>query len=384
MDFDVVVVGAGPFGLSGACYLKDKGLAVATFGDPMSFWQNHMPAGMYLRSNWAASHISDPHNALTLDHFRAETGHQFEFPIPLERFVEYGQWYQQKAVPDLVRRQVTGIQRNGSFQVTLDDGQSVKAKRVIVATGIAPFPYTPKEFEGAPKSHVTHSSDHCDLRRLRGKQVAVVGGGQSALDAARLLHSFDAKVEVIAKQKEIRWVGENAWLHHLGFISWCLYSNFDVGPAGLSRLVGFPNFFRRLPRRWQDPMSRRSIRPAGTGWQRRYLTKVPMTLDCRVMATACRGDQVLLKLSNGTERVVDHVVVATGYRVDIARFQFFHPAIQKSLKTAGGYPVLGRGLESSIPGLHFVGKPAAWSFGPLLNFVSGAHFAGAELVRSLC
>src|SRR5579871_6628486 len=148
MDFDVAIVGAGPFGLSGACYLKDKGLGVATFGDPMSFWQNHMPAGMYLRSNWTASHISDPRKALTLDHF-----------------VEYGQWYQQKAVPDLVRRQVTRIERNGRFQVTLDDGQTVKAKRVIVATGIAPFPYIPKEFEGAPKSHVTHPSDHCDLSR---------------------------------------------------------------------------------------------------------------------------------------------------------------------------------------------------------------------------
>ena len=381
---EIVIVGAGPFGLSGACYLKDKGLAVATFGDPMSFWQNHMPAGMYLRSNWAASHISDPHQALTLDHFRAEAGYQFQAPIPLERFVEYGQWYQQKAVPDLARRQVTGIERNGSYKVTLDDGQSVKAKRVIVATGIAPFPYVPKEFKGVPKSHVTHSSEHCDLSGFRGSQVVVVGGGQSALDAARLLHSFDAKVEVIAKQKEIRWVGENAWLHHLGFLSWCMYSNFDVGPAGLSRLVGFPNFFRRLPRSWQDPIGRRSIRPAGTGWQRPYLAKVPMTLDCVVTAAEMQGDHVLLKLSNGTERIVDHVIVATGYRVDSARYKFFHPAIQKSLKTIRGYPVLGRGLESSIPGLHFVGKPAAWSFGPVLNFVSGSHFAGAELVRALC
>jgi len=43
-----------------------------------------------------------------------------------------------------------------------------------------------------------------------------------------------------------------------------------------------------------------------------------------------------------------------------------------------GFPVLNRGLESSIPGLHFLGKPAAWSFGPLLGFVSGAEFASNE------
>jgi hypothetical protein len=240
----------------------------------------------------------------------------------------------------------------------------------------------PREFEGMPRSHVTHTSNHSDLSRYRGQQVLVVGGGQSALDAARLLKGFDAEVEVVAKQKEIRWVGQHAWLHKLGLLSWCLYSNFDVGPAGISRLVGFPNLFRRLPRALQDPISYRAIRPAGTGWQRPFLAEVPITLDCRVTFTEISGDKVHVKLSNGTERLVDHVIVGTGYRVDTARYHFFGPTIRNSLKTVRGYPVLGRGLESSIAGLHFVGKPAAWSFGPLLNFVSGSHFAGVELQRA--
>jgi cation diffusion facilitator CzcD-associated flavoprotein CzcO len=197
----------------------------------MSFWQNHMPAGMYLRSNWAASHISDPHNKLTLDHFKADTGAEFANPTPLQRFVEYGQWYQQKAVPDLQRQQVTGVEKNGNaFQLKLSDGQVVKSHRVIIATGIAPFPWMAKEFDALPKSHVTHSSDHKDLSRFSGQQVLVVGGGQSALDAARLLYAHGAMPELVAKQKAVRWVGQNVWLHKLGLLSWCLYSNFDFGP----------------------------------------------------------------------------------------------------------------------------------------------------------
>ncbi len=384
MDFDVIIIGAGPFGLSGAAYLKDKGLGVGLFGDPMSFWRDHMPAGMYLRSNWEASHISDPHRRLTLDHFQADMGAQFKQPIPLERFIEYGQWYQQKAVPDLVPRQVCELAKNGNgFTVKLSDGNTAKSKRVIVATGIAHFPWMPKEFEGLPPSHVTHSSDHCDLSRFRGRDMLVIGGGQSALDAARILHTYDAKVEVVARQQQIRWVGENAWLHHLGFLSWCLYSKLDVGPAGISRLVGFPNLFRRLPRRWQDPISLRSIRPAGTGWQRPQLAKVSMTTDCYATSVEIQGDRVSVKLNDGSERLVDHVIVGTGYRVDVRRYKFFNPGIQNSLKTVSGSPVLARGFESSVPGLHFVGKPAGWSFGPVLNFISGSHFAGAELARAI-
>jgi hypothetical protein len=383
MDFDVTIVGAGPFGLSSATHLKAKGIGIGIFGDPMSFWQNHMPAGMYLRSNWEASQIADPHRKLTLEHFKADTGLQFEQPIPLERFVEYGQWYQQKGVPELSRRQVTNVERNGNgFRIRLDDGQTVTSKRAIIATGIAHFPYIAPELSGHPKTHVTHSSDHSDLSLFRGKQVLVVGGGQSALDAARILHSYDGKVEIVAKQEQIRWVGQHRWLHHLGFLSWCLYSNFDVGPAGISRLVGFPNVFRRLPRAWQDPISYRAIRPAGTGWQKPYLEKVPITLGTLVTSSEILGDRVHLKLSNGTDRLVDHVLVATGYKCDISRYGFFGQGIREGLKTVKGSPVLVRGLESSVPGLHFVGKPAAWSFGPLLNFISGSHFASAELLRA--
>jgi hypothetical protein len=338
---------------------------------------------MYLRSNWLASFIADPQGKLTMDHFKAETGAEFAQPVPLENFVAYGKWYQEKAVPDLCRQQVSGVERNGEgFRVTIGDGQVVKSRRVVVATGIAPFPWRPREFAGLPEARVTHSSDHKDLSGLREQQVLVVGGGQSALDAARILAGYGAQVEIVAKQKEINWVGQNRWLHHLGIISKCLYSNYDVGPAGLSKLVGFPNVFRRLPRGWQDRLSYRATRPAGTGWQRPYLAKVPITMDCRVKLAEMLGEQVHVKLDNGTDRLVDHVILATGYRVDTSRYGFFGEAMRRELRTVGGHPVLGRGLESSIAGLHFVGKPAAWSFGPLLNFVSGSHFAGAELLKA--
>jgi len=382
MEFDVTIVGAGPYGLSSSIYLKKAGQKVGIFGEAMSFWEKHMPAGMFLRSNWRASHIADPDQKLTLDHFQAERGRKISIPIPLEDFVAYGQWYQQKGVPDLDRRQVAFLEKNGTgFKVTLDDGEVIKSRRVAIATGIAPFPYRPEEFAALPPSHVTHTSDHRNLGKFRGQQILVVGGGQSALDAGRILQKYDATVEVVAKQKVLHWVGGHAKLHKLGLISKCLYSPYDVGPAGISKLVGWPLMFRKLPRGLQDTISHRATRPAGSAWMIPHLKNVRMTLNTSVVSTTICGKQVQVKLSDGTERTVDHVILATGYRVDTARYHFFSDSLQKALRTVRGYPVLGRGMESSIPGLHFIGKPAAWSYGPLLNFISGAEFGARELLR---
>jgi hypothetical protein len=48
-----------------------------------------------------------------------------------------------------------------------------------------------------------------------------------------------------------------------------------------------------------------------------------------------------------------------------------------------GYPQLDGGFQSSVPGLHFLGAPAAWSFGPLMRFVAGTEFASLALTRGI-
>src|SRR5580693_8138643 len=122
-DCNITVVGAGPYGLSSAAYLREAGIETRVFGEPMSFWENQMPAGMCLRSNWGASHIADPKRALTLDEYVRQKGNHISKPIPLDRFVDYGRWYQSRAVPDLEKRQVCSIERDArGFKVAMADG----------------------------------------------------------------------------------------------------------------------------------------------------------------------------------------------------------------------------------------------------------------------
>ncbi|MGB8030142.1 MAG: FAD-dependent oxidoreductase [Terracidiphilus sp.] len=384
-DCQVVILGAGPYGLSAAAYLRAAGVDTRVFGKPMSFWQDQMPRGMCLRSNWGASHIADPGKRLTLDAYCRENGADVAKPIPLDLFVQYGQWFQRKAVPDLDHREISTIEPGlNGFRIALSDGETLTSKRVVIAAGIQPFAVYPSEFDRVPSSLASHSSQHNDLSKFSGKSVVVVGAGQSALESAALLMESGAHVEVLCRCDTLLWVGLHPRLHHLGPLSKMLYSNRDVGPAGISRLVAAPHLFRRLPRWFQDRTAYRAIRPAVAGWLESRIANVPVSYRRHVIAAEVSGDRVRLKLNDGTERLVDHVLLATGYRVDVTRYSFLAPILIRNLKTFNGFPVLKRGLETSIPGLHILGKPAAWSFGPIVGFVSGTEFASNELVRSIC
>src|SRR3954452_13632589 len=109
--FDVVIIGAGPYGLAAAAHLRTiKGLEFRVFGEPMSFWDQNMPVGMFLRSNWTATQIADPDDQLTLEAYQAAHDIKFALPVPIEHFVGYGRWYQRQVVPDLDHRKVTHLE----------------------------------------------------------------------------------------------------------------------------------------------------------------------------------------------------------------------------------------------------------------------------------
>lgn len=387
---DVAIIGAGPYGLSATAHLRTvKGLDVHTFGEPMSFWQRNMPTGMLLRSGWAATHIADPHESMTLEAYRAASGNHFSAPVPLDRFVDYGLWYQRQVLPDLDSRKVVRIEsHNGNgFRLHLEDGDSLRARRVVVAAGIGSFTWRPSEFDGLPSSLASHTAEHRDLQHFRGKRVLVVGGGQSALESAALLHESGAEVEIVARAHQIRWLGGVVYRtiqFGLGpTLSKLLYAPTDVGPAGISQIVARPDLTRRFPRAVQDWLRKRSIRPAGARWLVERLKSVPFRLGRSVVSASLKGEGISVKLDDGTERVIDHVLLGTGYRVDVSKYEFFAPKLAHSIGQFQGYPQLREGFETSVQGLHIVGAPAVWSFGALMQFVVGTHYAARTLCRSI-
>ena len=379
-DCEVVVLGAGPYGLSTGMFLKSRNIEVRVFGEPMDFWATKMPKGMLLRSPREASSIADPENAYTLEAYEAASGTKPVAPLPIETFVRYGRWFQQRLGSVVEPRIIEEVrQSNGGFSVTFQDGEAIRSKRVVVAAGIGVFRRKPQVFRDVPAQLVSHCYEGRELAEFTGKRVAVIGAGQSALESAALLHEAGAQVELIAKIPALRWIGRHKWLHQLGPITTMLYSKYDVGPAGISRLVAYPRVVSQIPLPLKDKIRVRAVRPAGSRWLPPRLVSVNISTGRFVQSARALGNEIELKLDDDSERRVDHVLLGTGYDVDISKYNFLAPELVGSIQRLNGYPDLSRGFASSVPGLHFVGATAARSFGPLLYFVAGTEYAGREL-----
>jgi lysine/ornithine N-monooxygenase len=382
-DLDVAVIGAGPHGLSAAVHLRRQGIAAQVFGPPMSFWRR-MPKGMRLRSNMSATNMIEPVGPFSLASYMAEIGEQFGHPVSLQRFIEYGSWVQRTAVPDVDTRMIARIARSGhGFALELEDGERVTARRVVVASGIAAFENMPPGFDHLPPGLVSHTGHHDDLARFAGRRVAVVGGGQSAFESAVLMNERGAEVELIARGDDIVWLRSWSPIHFMGRLGKVVYAPTDVGPLWYSRLVATPALFTRLPRETQDKIAQRSIRPACSYFVKVRVDGVRMTTGTEVTRAVPTGEQLELTLSDGSTRVVDHLLFGTGYKVNVRRYPFLSETLLPDLKVVDGYPVLRRGFESSIPGLHFLGAPAARSFGPIMRFVSGSWYGGSRVAQGI-
>jgi FAD-dependent urate hydroxylase len=386
-DCEVAVIGAGPYGLAMAAHLRAAAVSTRVFGRPMSFWRENMPKGMRLRSPWIATHIADPDKHYSLDVYAPRVALTPCEQLPLEQFVQYGEWFQRQAVPDLDTREVTRVESAPTgFHLLLDDGQAVQARRVVVAMGLARQELRPPPFDAIDRALVSHACEHASLERWRGQRVAVIGRGQSACESAALLHQSGAEVDLICRG-EVRWIGADPaeanrdrgwrwWLREL------LQSPSAVGPFPWSWLNELPGFEHRLPDAPRAWIGARSLRAAAARWVQPGLAGVQVVAGSTIRNVKTQGSKLAIELDAGV-RSYDHVLLGTGYRIDIAKLGVLSTELIGSVARTGSSPVLGTGFESSVGGLHFAGASAVASYGPLMRFIAGAGYAARSVTRSV-
>ncbi len=389
---DTVIVGAGPYGLSIAAHLRHCGVPFRIFGPVMDSWANHMPKGMMLKSDGFASNISDPEKNFTLKKFCEQKGADYleaGVPVRLETFVTYGSAFQQQLVPDLDNRLVTAIDfLPGGFALQLSGGETISARRVVLAVGITHFEYVPSELASLPTEFVSHSFSHRDLDRFRGRKVVVVGAGSSATDLAALLHENGADVELVARESSIAF-HTNSMGKPRSLWQRIRHPKSGLGPGLRSRFyASAPNLFRYLPERMRMRIVQTHLGPSGAWFTRdKVVGKVPMTLGCEIQNSEVHKGSVRLTLRGADGKVkevrADHVIAATGYRVSMDRLKFLSSAIRSQLELVGGSPALSATFESSVPNLYFAGVASANSFGPSMRFAFGATFTAQRITKAL-
>ena len=383
---DIAIVGAGPYGLSLAAHLNAAGLDVRVFGKAMHFWRTKMPDGMVLKSEGFASDLWHPHDALTLEKFCAERRLPYQrtgLPIPLQTFCEYGQEFQRRFVPNLDQRWVTSLDRkDGHFELRIQDTDVVTARRVVLAPGIGSFQYVPCELDAIAGPQCSHSTEVTALDPFAGKKVLVIGGGASGVELAGLLSQRGASVTVATRQSRIAYCGAPG--------PRSLWDKLEAPESGLGTgwrslaCVEAPMVFYHMPQSFRHMVVRKHLGPA-PGWTSREEVErnVTVLLDATPESSGIRGTQaaVTFRVGNRTQQTIeaDHVVAATGFRVDVRRLQFISPRIMNSLVLEDKTPALSPHFETSIPGLFTICITAANSFGPLLRFAYGAGFASRRL-----
>jgi len=387
----IAIVGSGPYGLSLAAQLNPMKTDFRIFGPCMETWDKHMPPNMLLKSEGFASDLYAPGEGYPLRRFCRERGIAYEdvgIPVHRRTFVDYGREFQRRLVPQLEQIMIKRLsQARGGFELETSDGQTLNARRVVLAVGITHFAYLPSILRGFSSEVVSHSYDHSDLGKFQGKRVLVIGAGASAVDIAIDLKKAGAAPELMARASRIMFheppVEPRAWNERLS------KPRSTVGLGWRSKLaVDLPLVFHALPERLRHRTVARHLGPA-PGWTARpeFEGHIPAHLGCQLEQVTETGSQLRVSYrdSTGAKREIDtdHIIGATGYRPAFKALQFLDEALANKVKTADGTPDLDRNFCTTVPGLYMVGLASANNFGPVCRFACGAQFTTKRLARHL-
>lgn len=385
---ETAIIGAGPYGLSIAAHLKAKGLSYEIFGRPMESWRQHMPIDMMLRSEAHASNLWDPEHRYTFESFCRERGIPYQAsgpPVSRSRFLDYAQWFQRRAVPDVQDVQLLRLSlEDRGLRLDFANSDTVQARSVVVATGHRPFRKLPSVLASLPSELNSHSVDHGDLARFQGKDVIVIGAGQSSLEIAALLHEQGTNVRILVRENELSWnpasLSERSMFQRLC----CPEAGLGYGWRYVA-LSELPQVFFALPRSLRVWLVTRSLGPSGAWWLKdRVCGKIPVLKAHKLERASEFNSKVRLLVRAGARMVemdADHVIAATGFKPDVTRLSFLDPVLMSNIKAFQGVPTLSRTFESSVQGLFFVGLLTAPTFGPVMRFMFGAKHVAPVLAR---
>jgi thioredoxin reductase len=387
----VAIVGAGPYGLSLAAHLAARNLDHRIFGTPMRFWVNVAAAGSrrFLKSYCFGTNLSTPKSGFGFADYNGPRGLETFEPCSIGNFAAYGQWFQVNNVSWVEPVDVVNVRAEGDgFVLKLANDAQLSVSSVVLATGLSGFAHTPTALSKLPPGRCTHTANVTSFESFRGQSVAVIGGGQSALEAAALLNEAGARPQLLVRDEAVLWHTQVKLERSLWRKIRSPITGLGTGPKAWA-LTKFPGGMHRLPGQWRTRFVKNHLPAEGAWWLRdRVENVVPIHCDTAIVHAAEHGSRLALRLregKTGNERTieVDHVVAGSGYVVDVDRMSILEPKLRARMQRVEVAPRLNSIFESSVPGLHIIGPASAMSFGPLYRFVVGAEYTSETLAEHL-
>jgi thioredoxin reductase len=370
---DLLVIGAGPYACSAAAFARDNGIDTRVVGRPMSFWRDHMPADMYLRSgpDWHLDAAGE-HTFAAYFEDRGLRPEQVD-PIPIGVFLDYTDWFRHRKGVDVDERLVAELSTvDGGFVATLADGATITAGTVLAAPGVKHFVNLPGWHAEVPSVRRGHTSDLVSFDGFAGARVVIIGGRQSAYEWAALLCEHGAERVDVVHRHAVPDFAKVSWAFVDGYIRSTLAQR---------------GWWRRLPAERQQAISYEF-------WRVGRLTLEPWLVPrmapdvviphpgTEVTGVAAGAADVTLTLSNGTALTADHVVFASGYRADLANVPYL-AGVLDGVSVTDGFPDLTEGFETSLAGLYVTGFASTRDFGPFYGFTAGCASAARIAVEEM-
>jgi cation diffusion facilitator CzcD-associated flavoprotein CzcO len=348
----------------------------------MQFWDRIADAGgeRYLKSYCFGTNISTPRLGYSFADYSRPRGLETFEPCSMAQFAAYGHWFQQQNVPWVEPVDVERVDRSRSeFNVTLADGERLEASKVVVATGLAGFAYVPPVLASLPATVATHTAEITNFAAFKGLDVAVIGAGQSALEAAALLHEAGARPQLLVREDTVLWQNRVSLRRSLWRRLRSPITGLGTGPKAWM-LTTFPGAMHSVPARWRTDFVKKHLPAEGAWWLRdRVEKRIPIQFGTTVVEAHEAAGRVALGLRREKDGsrcsiVVDHVFAGSGYDIDVERIDFIDRKLRRSIESLDRSPKLNASFETSVPGLYFAGPASAMSFGPLFRFVVGAEY----------
>jgi lysine/ornithine N-monooxygenase len=362
-----MIIGAGPYGISLAYDLWERGISFKIAGNPFELWLSHTLNSSSIRSDRHASEIFTRNKTFDLTAFIKEAyPHNATFilkqRLPNHLFRSYLTNVLKNLPFEIYNQKVTKLTKEKNlFQITIENGQTFEAEQVVLATGIGQHKKLPKILEKLPKDLVAHSWDVNTYANWKDKRLLVIGGGQSAAES----------VEHLYRNNDITWLMRRPPL---------FYSEPINLPKPIFKLILYLSpYFYYIPPKFKKRFAKKFVETTVTPDMKHLLKEKKVTLHYEDAGQLGLIEHTGKLYSNTLKQQFDGIVAATGYHYHLQHLSFIDDHLLQKVKAEKEIPKVNFNFETNVKGLFIVGGMAEPTYGPAQRFMIGMRHATLRL-----